>query len=132
MDDELKALCKRVHHDLGAAVFERARERAFSVTIARLGWSSSSGKFTPPPLAELYEDLRRELLRLLTAQLNGSPMWCRCNLGWICEEHPDQAWSHDNCAGPSVPCPVCNTQSPPRLQPGRQTIVKVDDEKGGE
>lgn len=27
---------------------------------------------------------------------------------WVCEEHPDRPWPHDDCAGPGVPCPGCN------------------------
>jgi hypothetical protein len=30
----------------------------------------------------------------------------KCNEGWICEEHPDQPWPHQNCAGPAIPCDV--------------------------
>jgi Phage integrase family len=29
----------------------------------------------------------------------------RCKDGWICEEHPDKPWPHDDCAGPGVQCP---------------------------
>lgn len=33
----------------------------------------------------------------------------QCADGWICEEHPDKPWPHDDCAGPGVPCenPAC-------------------------
>ena len=33
----------------------------------------------------------------------------KCDYGWICEEHPDQPFPHDNCAGPAMPCdePTC-------------------------
>lgn len=27
-------------------------------------------------------------------------------VGWICEEHPDRPWPHDDCAGPGMPCDV--------------------------
>ena len=31
----------------------------------------------------------------------------KCNDGWICEEHPDLPWPHDDCAGgPGMPCDV--------------------------
>jgi DNA-directed RNA polymerase subunit RPC12/RpoP len=30
----------------------------------------------------------------------------KCADGWICEEHPDLPWPHDNCLGPGVPCDV--------------------------
>jgi hypothetical protein len=34
----------------------------------------------------------------------------KCLDGWICEEHPDQPWPHDSCAGSGVPCenPACD------------------------
>lgn len=28
----------------------------------------------------------------------------KCAEGWVCEEHPDKPWPHDDCAGPGVPC----------------------------
>ena len=28
----------------------------------------------------------------------------KCDNGWICEEHPDLSWPHDDCGGPGVPC----------------------------
>ena len=31
-------------------------------------------------------------------------MTCHCAEGWICEQHPDQPWPHDDCAGPGAPC----------------------------
>jgi hypothetical protein len=49
----------------------------------------------------------------MSAETN--PACSRCNDGWICDQHPDRGWSHGDCAGPSVPCPRCNRQSPPRL-----------------
>jgi len=27
--------------------------------------------------------------------------------------HPAQGWPHDDCAGPRMPCPRCNTYDPP-------------------
>ena len=30
----------------------------------------------------------------------------KCDNGWICEEHPNQPWPHDDCSGPGVPCDV--------------------------
>ena len=24
---------------------------------------------------------------------------CFCNEGWICEQHPEQGWPHDDCPG---------------------------------
>ena len=34
----------------------------------------------------------------------------KCDNGWICEEHPDLPWPHDDCGGPGVPCenPACD------------------------
>ena len=34
----------------------------------------------------------------------------KCADGWICEEHPDKPWPHDDCSGPGVPCenPACD------------------------
>ena len=29
---------------------------------------------------------------------------CHCAEGWICEEHPEQPWPHDDCAGPGTQC----------------------------
>ena len=36
-------------------------------------------------------------------------MACHCAEGWICEAHPADAWPHDACAGPGMPCdnPEC-------------------------
>jgi hypothetical protein len=53
---------------------------------------------------------------------------CVCNDGWICEEHPDRGWPHDDCAGPGVPCPICNVQSPPRPPSDWVTIAQVERE----
>jgi hypothetical protein len=32
---------------------------------------------------------------------------CDCEHGsvWICEEHPDRGFPHDDCSGPGMPCP---------------------------
>jgi hypothetical protein len=48
------------------------------------------------------------------------------NEGWICEEHHDRGWPHDDCAGPGVPCPDCNRQSPPTLPSDWATSVRVE------
>src|SRR6266853_3363159 len=42
---------------------------------------------------------------------------------WICEEHSDLPWPHDDCAGPGEPCPICNTTEPPDLPEGFRTIA---------
>ena len=30
----------------------------------------------------------------------------KCDDGWICEEHPERPWPHDDCGGPGMPCDV--------------------------
>ena len=63
----------------------------------------------------------------------------KCDNGWICEEHPDLPWPHDDCGGPGVPCenPACDFSiiatgrskhrgydtKPDELADERQTIV---------
>lgn len=37
---------------------------------------------------------------------------------WVRDEHPDKPDHHDSCAGPSIPCPACNTREPPRSPRG--------------
>lgn len=37
---------------------------------------------------------------LVTTQLT-----CRCEQGWVCEEHEDRPWPHDDCLGPGMRCP---------------------------
>jgi hypothetical protein len=34
---------------------------------------------------------------------------CFCFDGWVCEQHPDRCWPHDDCPGPGMPCvnPEC-------------------------
>jgi hypothetical protein len=34
---------------------------------------------------------------------------CLCVEGWVCEQHPEKGWPHDDCAGPGMPCenPAC-------------------------
>jgi len=27
-----------------------------------------------------------------------------CEDGWVCEQHPERPFPHDDCAGPGVPC----------------------------
>jgi hypothetical protein len=44
---------------------------------------------------------------------------------WICERHPDRSWPHDDCAGPGEPCPACNTDDPPQIPSGFQSIVTL-------
>jgi hypothetical protein len=54
----------------------------------------------------------------------GAP--CLCNDGWFCEQHPTQGWPHGKCAGPGIPCPVCNTGSPPRLPADWESKAKIE------
>lgn len=35
------------------------------------------------------------------------PACTKCCEGWICEEHPDKPWPHDDCAGPGMLCSCC-------------------------
>ncbi len=50
-----------------------------------------------------------------------------CNDGWICEEHPEQGWPHDDCAGPGMPCPICNNApGRPRLPEDWQSYVSAE------
>ena len=34
----------------------------------------------------------------------------KCDNGWICEEHPERPWPHDDCGRPGVRCenPECD------------------------
>jgi hypothetical protein len=48
---------------------------------------------------------------------------------WICEQHPDRPWPHDDCAGPGEPCPVCNTSEPPEMPEGFISLAKVNDDE---
>lgn len=42
----------------------------------------------------------------------------RCaGTGWICEDHPDLPPPHA-CGAALMPCPICNTEDPPRMPPG--------------
>jgi len=43
----------------------------------------------------LLEPLRPEAIELKA---------CRCDEGWLCEEHPDQPVGHDQCRGAGMPC----------------------------
>jgi hypothetical protein len=49
---------------------------------------------------------------------------CFCNEGWICEQQPEQGWPCDDCGGRGAPCPRCNTDDPPRMPQGWQSLVK--------
>ena len=37
------------------------------------------------------------------------PVSCSCNLGWICDAHPDLPFLHDTCSGHGLACrnPAC-------------------------
>ena len=37
-----------------------------------------------------------------TGHLTKPAHLCFCNEGWICEQHLDQGWPHDDCAGPGA------------------------------
>lgn len=34
---------------------------------------------------------------------------------WICEQHRQKPWPHDDCIGPGRPCHLCNVSDPPVL-----------------
>ena len=62
-------------------------------------------------------------------ELYGNRGHARCNDGWICEQHPEQGWPHDDCAGPGMPCAICQPPDErPRLPDDWRSIVRVDDE----
>jgi hypothetical protein len=50
---------------------------------------------------------------------------------WICEQHPQKPWPHDDrsCAGPGLPCWVCNADEPPARPPGWHSIGRVEDDE---
>jgi Cysteine-rich CPCC len=52
-----------------------------------------------------------------------------CSDGWICEQHPERGWPHDECAGPGMPCLICNRASPPRLPSGWKSYARVKRER---
>jgi hypothetical protein len=51
---------------------------------------------------------------------------CHCVEGWICEAHPDQRWSHEDCAA-GEPCPACNTTNPPRPPDELVSLIAAND-----
>jgi hypothetical protein len=46
-----------------------------------------------------------------------------CGERWVCEQHPDELWPHDDCAGPGEPCPNCNREQPPAMPPGFRSLI---------
>jgi hypothetical protein len=42
---------------------------------------------------------------------------------WVCEARPDQPSGHDGCSEPGEPCPVCNTDDPPRPPRGFVSFI---------
>jgi hypothetical protein len=62
------------------------------------------------------------------ASHSAQPSCTRCqNELWICEQHPELPWPHDDCHGPGEPCPVCNVSNPPRSPAGFVSWVRVED-----
>lgn len=47
---------------------------------------------------------------------------------FVCEQHPTQPWPHDDCAGPGVPCPLCNAGDRPDLPDGFKVIATTREE----
>lgn len=37
---------------------------------------------------------------------------------WVCEEHHDKPFEHDDCGGAGDPCPECNDPDNPEMPPG--------------
>jgi len=67
----------------------------------------------------------------IQVQLNFNDRRVTCphcqDIGWMCEEHPEREWSHDdNCSGPGTPCPACNQEEPPRPPRDFISIVRRD------
>lgn len=57
--------------------------------------------------------------------MTAQPKCLNCeSTGWVCENHPHVSWGEgDNCCGGAGdPCPVCNTEMPPRM-PADSTVV---------
>lgn len=60
---------------------------------------------------------------------------CHCIAGWICEEHPDLPWPHDDCCpGPGMRCenPECpwwHGASPAALKLDRSYLTDPPDKK---
>lgn len=53
-------------------------------------------------------------------------MTCRCTEGWVCEKHPDQPMSHDDCDGAGMRCP--NPDCPWWRGPRPAALVFDDEE----
>jgi hypothetical protein len=45
---------------------------------------------------------------------------------WVCEQHPERPFPHEDCDGPGDPCPACNPDA--ELPPGWVSIARVDDD----
>jgi hypothetical protein len=55
-----------------------------------------------------------------------------CTNGWLCEQHPDRGWPHDDCAGPGMPCLICQPRDDrPRLPDGWRSIASTETESAG-
>jgi hypothetical protein len=48
------------------------------------------------------------------ASMTEKPLCPQCaGSGWICEDHPDRAWTACNCGGAGMRCPCCNKSAGP-------------------
>ena len=47
---------------------------------------------------------------------------------WLCQDHPDNTWPHDDCAAPGRPCPSCNTSEQPEFGPELGVLQDDEDE----
>ena len=50
---------------------------------------------------------------------------------FVCEKHPEKLWPHDDCAGPGMPCPLCQEPGErPELPEGLISIASTKDDGG--
>lgn len=96
-------------------------ESGWRVELLRDGTVYASRRFT------MYEEATRHAEQLRTDVTMADCARCR-GIGWICEEHQEQPFPHDACAGPGEPCPVCNRGNPPDRQPPQVTFAKVEED----
>jgi hypothetical protein len=67
--------------------------------------------------------------RLLKEGFTEEPVGCYCADGWICEQHADRPWPHDDCAGPGMPCANVNCQRRARLLEKLNRLRPTDEEE---
>ena len=51
---------------------------------------------------------------------------------WVCGQHPERGWPHDDCAGPGVPCPECQPGvsggAELVMPPGGRSLITEDED----